>query len=140
MQWRIVVEVCCAAGAVQVREVHAAAAIWGSRHSAGPKMRGRPAAMRGAELGMLSAAGHDLPADLVHRFYWAPFAVIGAGNAAVCADGRSRDYRGSLCRGPLTRVGQRPRHDTRGIHGSSCSAEPMFRSPADNENPAAGRV
>ena len=52
------------------------------------RLRAAPAdgvagAMRGAELGMLSAAGHDLPADLAHPFYWAPFAVIGEGNAAV---------------------------------------------------------
>jgi hypothetical protein len=31
---------------------------------------------------MLAAAGHDLPADLAHPFFWAPFAVIGEGNTA----------------------------------------------------------
>jgi CHAT domain-containing protein len=36
-------------------------------------------ALRDAELGLLAAAGHALPAALAHPFYWAPFAVIGAG-------------------------------------------------------------
>ena len=40
---------------------------------------GVAAAMRGAELGMLDAAGHAMPAELAHPFFWAPFAVIGEG-------------------------------------------------------------
>ncbi len=43
---------------------------------------GVAAAMRGAELGMLAAAGHDLPAEIAHPFFWAPFAVIGEPNVA----------------------------------------------------------
>ena len=53
---------------------------------------GVAAAMRGAELGMLDAAGHSMPAALAHPFFWAPFAVIGngAGTRQVAADGRTR--------------------------------------------------
>ena len=40
---------------------------------------GAAEALRGAELGMIDAAGHDLPAELAHPFYWAPFALIGEG-------------------------------------------------------------
>jgi CHAT domain-containing protein len=36
-------------------------------------------ALRDSELGLLTAAGHALPAALAHPFYWAPFAVIGDG-------------------------------------------------------------
>ncbi len=36
-------------------------------------------ALRGAELGMLDAAGGAMPAALAHPFYWAPFALIGEG-------------------------------------------------------------
>ncbi len=48
-------------------------------------------AMRGAELGMLDAAGHTMPAALAHPFYWAPFAVIGngSGTGQVVAAGRT---------------------------------------------------
>jgi CHAT domain-containing protein len=53
---------------------------------------GVAAAMRGAELGMLDAAGHSMPAALAHPFFWAPFAVIGNGSGTrqVAADGRTR--------------------------------------------------
>ena len=52
---------------------------------------GVAAAMRGAELGMLDAAGHGMPAALAHPFFWAPFAVIGngSGTAQVAAAGPS---------------------------------------------------
>ncbi len=43
---------------------------------------GVAAALRGAELGMLDAAGHAMPAAVAHPFYWAPFAVIGNGSGA----------------------------------------------------------
>ena len=41
---------------------------------------GVAAAMQGAELAMLDAAGHDMPAAIAHPFFWAPFAVIGNGS------------------------------------------------------------
>jgi CHAT domain-containing protein len=47
--------------------------------------KGVAQAMREAELGMLAAAGHGLPADLAHPFFWAPFAVIGEGNTQGAA-------------------------------------------------------
>ena len=40
---------------------------------------GAAEALRGAELGMINGAGHELPANLAHPFYWAPFALIGEG-------------------------------------------------------------
>jgi CHAT domain-containing protein len=40
---------------------------------------GAAGALRAAELGMIAAAGHDLPAELAHPFYWAPFALVGEG-------------------------------------------------------------
>ena len=43
---------------------------------------GVAAAMRGAELGMLDAAGHGMPAAVAHPFFWAPFAVVGNGSVA----------------------------------------------------------
>lgn len=54
------------------------------------RMRASPSegvaeAMRGAELGMLAAAGKNLPAAIAHPFFWAPFAVIGEGNSAAPA-------------------------------------------------------
>ena len=36
-------------------------------------------ALRGAQLGMLAAAGKSFPAAIAHPFYWAPFALIGEG-------------------------------------------------------------
>jgi CHAT domain-containing protein len=52
---------------------------------------GVAAALRGAELGMLDAAGHSMPAALAHPYFWAPFAVIGDGSGArqVAAAGRT---------------------------------------------------
>ncbi len=49
------------------------------RESAGG---GMAAALRDAQLGMLAEAGHGLPADVAHPFYWAPFALIGEGGTA----------------------------------------------------------
>lgn len=40
---------------------------------------GLAGSLRGAELGMITDAGHGMPADLSHPFYWAPFALIGEG-------------------------------------------------------------
>ena len=40
-------------------------------------------ALRDAELGLLAQAGHGLPAEVAHPFFWAPFAVIGEGGAAA---------------------------------------------------------
>ena len=42
---------------------------------------GLAGALRGAQLGMIDGAGKDLPADLAHPFFWAPFALIGEGRA-----------------------------------------------------------
>jgi CHAT domain-containing protein len=39
-------------------------------------------ALRAAQLGIIDRAGKDLPADLAHPFYWAPFALIGEGRTA----------------------------------------------------------
>jgi CHAT domain-containing protein/tetratricopeptide (TPR) repeat protein len=39
-------------------------------------------ALRGAELSMLDAAGHAMPALIAHPFFWAPFAAIGSGEGA----------------------------------------------------------
>jgi CHAT domain-containing protein len=39
-------------------------------------------ALRGAQLGILNRAGKDLPANLAHPYYWAPFALIGEGSSA----------------------------------------------------------
>ena len=35
----------------------------------------------GAQLGIIDRAGKDLPANLAHPFYWAPFALIGEGRS-----------------------------------------------------------
>ncbi len=56
---------------------------------------GMARAVQGAELGMLAAAGHAMPADLAHPFFWAPFAVIGEGGASggtPAADGAARSH------------------------------------------------
>ena len=50
------------------------------------RMRAHPhlgvaGALRDAQLAMLAAAGHSLPAQVAHPFFWAPFAVIGDGGA-----------------------------------------------------------
>ncbi len=42
---------------------------------------GLAGSLRGAELGLLEAAGKAMPAELSHPFYWAPFALIGEGGA-----------------------------------------------------------
>ena len=44
---------------------------------------GVAAAMQGAELAMLDAAGHDMPAEIAHPFFWAPFAVICSGSGST---------------------------------------------------------
>jgi CHAT domain-containing protein len=41
--------------------------------------RGLAAALRDAQLSLLDGAGHALPAEIAHPFYWAPFAIIGEG-------------------------------------------------------------
>ena len=46
---------------------------------------GLAGALRGAQLGMLDAAGKTLPAELAHPFYWAPFALIGEGQVRLPA-------------------------------------------------------
>jgi CHAT domain-containing protein len=38
-------------------------------------------ALRAAQLGLLDQAGKELPANLAHPFFWAPFALIGEGSA-----------------------------------------------------------
>jgi CHAT domain-containing protein len=40
-------------------------------------------ALRGAELGILDAAGKTLPASIAHPFYWGPFALIGEGGVRI---------------------------------------------------------
>ena len=52
------------------------------------RMRGDPSlgvtgAMRAAQVDMLEHAGKDLPAEIAHPFFWAPFAVIGEGSAGA---------------------------------------------------------
>jgi len=42
---------------------------------------GLSGALRGAQLGIIDRAGKDLPANLAHPFFWAPFALIGEGRA-----------------------------------------------------------
>jgi CHAT domain-containing protein len=44
---------------------------------------GLSAALRGAELSMITEAGKSLPADVAHPFYWGPFAVIGEGTSRI---------------------------------------------------------
>jgi CHAT domain-containing protein len=46
-------------------------------------------ALRAAQLGLLDGAGHGLPADLAHPFFWAPFAVIGEGRVQPVAGARA---------------------------------------------------
>jgi CHAT domain-containing protein len=40
---------------------------------------GPAGALQAAQLSMLDQAGKTLPAEVAHPFFWAPFAVIGAG-------------------------------------------------------------
>ena len=35
--------------------------------------------LRAAQLGLIDRAGKDLPAQIAHPFFWAPFALIGEG-------------------------------------------------------------
>jgi CHAT domain-containing protein len=42
---------------------------------------GLAGALRAAQLGIIERAGKDLPANLSHPFFWAPFALIGEGGA-----------------------------------------------------------
>jgi CHAT domain-containing protein len=42
---------------------------------------GMAGALRAAQLGLLDRAGKELPANLAHPFFWAPFALIGEGSA-----------------------------------------------------------
>ncbi|HEX5326151.1 MAG TPA: CHAT domain-containing tetratricopeptide repeat protein [Acetobacteraceae bacterium] len=42
---------------------------------------GAAAALRATQLTLLQGAGHGLPAEIAHPFFWAPFAVIGEGGA-----------------------------------------------------------
>jgi CHAT domain-containing protein len=45
--------------------------------------------LRAAQLAMLDGAGKDLPAEVAHPFYWAPFAVIGEGRGKTLSTSRS---------------------------------------------------
>jgi CHAT domain-containing protein len=49
---------------------------------------GLAGALRAAQLGIIDRAGRDLPANLAHPFFWAPFALIGESGerAAASAD------------------------------------------------------
>ena len=57
---------------------------------------GLAGSLRGAELGLLEAAGKQMPAELSHPFYWAPFALIGDGSAAQKSAGASPGHLSSL--------------------------------------------
>ncbi len=46
---------------------------------------GLAGALRAAQLGMIDRAGKDLPANLSHPFFWAPFALIGEGRGKPVA-------------------------------------------------------
>ena len=50
-------------------------------------------ALRNAQLAMLAAAGHGLPAEVAHPFFWAPFAVIGDGGARPAATAARATHR-----------------------------------------------
>jgi CHAT domain-containing protein len=45
-------------------------------------------ALRGAQLGMIGAAGRSFPAAIAHPFYWAPFALIGEGRGQTVTAGQ----------------------------------------------------
>ena len=54
------------------------------------RMRAEPSlgvagALRQAQLAMLADAGHGLPAEVAHPFFWAPFAIIGDGGGHPAA-------------------------------------------------------
>src|SRR6185312_9311935 len=44
---------------------------------------GLAGALQAAQLGILSRAGKDLPANLAHPFYWASFALSGEGRSGA---------------------------------------------------------
>jgi CHAT domain-containing protein len=44
---------------------------------------GLAGALQAAQLGIINRAGKDLPANLAHPFYWAPFALIGEGRSGA---------------------------------------------------------
>jgi CHAT domain-containing protein len=44
-------------------------------------------ALQAAQLGIISRAGKDLPANLAHPFYWASFALIGEGRSGAGGGG-----------------------------------------------------
>jgi CHAT domain-containing protein len=46
---------------------------------------GLAGALQAAQLGILGRAGKDLPANLAHPFFWAPFALIGEGRIGAGA-------------------------------------------------------
>jgi CHAT domain-containing protein len=46
---------------------------------------GLAGALQAAQLGIIDRAGKDLPANLAHPFYWAPFALIGEGRSGAGA-------------------------------------------------------
>ena len=48
---------------------------------------GLAGALRAAQLGIIGQAGKDLPANLAHPFFWAPFALIGEGGSGHRAAG-----------------------------------------------------
>ena len=45
--------------------------------------------LREAQVGMLAAAGKDLPPEVAHPFFWAPFTVIGEGNERTVLGGQA---------------------------------------------------
>ena len=47
-------------------------------------------ALHAAQLAMLDDAGHALPAEVAHPFFWAPFAVIGEGGGGGAANTAER--------------------------------------------------
>jgi CHAT domain-containing protein len=49
------------------------------RRFIGGEAGGLAGALHAAQLGMIDRAGKDLPANLAHPFFWAPFALIGEG-------------------------------------------------------------
>jgi CHAT domain-containing protein len=53
-------------------------------------------ALRTAQLALLDGAGHDLPAEVAHPFFWAPFAVIGEGGGTPPAREASLQPQGGL--------------------------------------------
>ena len=61
------------------------------------RLRATPAggvagALRDSQLALLADAGHGLPAEIAHPFFWAPFAVIGNGGESL---GQAQAWLGS---------------------------------------------